>query len=452
MTSLFRSTALAGVVLLLLNACATVPVAAARQHTAELLQPGLAGRTAATEQELRSLLAAPLDAGAAVRIALLRNPAVLSEYAQLGIAAAEVFEASRLSNPRLGLAVLWPRTPGIERRLDGELTFGLPELLEYTARRRAGKAEFSAAQRRAAASVYNLALEVQSSWVNAIAAEQRLAVRNSIAESAQLLAELATQYRAAGNLDPLSLALHTAAGSEAAIEASRAASAASRARARLRQMLGLDADDAPISLPVGLPAPDASTPDRVALRSAARTRRLELAAIRLEISALETRLAATRRFGWLGGGELGAAAEREGSDTTRRGAVATVPLPIFQQGQGKIARVSAVLETARSNQRRLEIALDAELDSHLQQLAQTQRQYTLYREQLIPQREAAVARLSEQANFMLASPFELLLAKQQEYNAYEGVIESLQDYWQNRVELARTVGAPLPTMTTESTP
>jgi outer membrane protein, heavy metal efflux system len=45
---------------------------------------------------------------------------------------------------------------------------------------------------------------------------------------------------------------------------------------------------------------------------------------------------------------------------------------------------------------------------------------------------------------MLVGQFELLLVKQQEYDAYQGYLEAVRDYWLARVELARTVGAPLP--------
>jgi cobalt-zinc-cadmium efflux system outer membrane protein len=438
--------------LLMITGCATVPVDPARRDTQRLLQPALANESAASEQELQSLLAKPLDAGTAVRIALLRNPSVHTEYAQLGIAAAEVFAASRLANPRLGLSVLWPRLSGDDRKVDGELAFGFTDLLLFGASRRAGKASFEAAKLRAAAAVYNLALDVQSAWLDAIGAEQRRTARANIAASAQLSAELATQYHAAGNIDALSLALHSAAGSEAAIEASRAAGDASRARARLRQALGLRASDGAIVLPVSLPPPDVGVVDRAALQTSARAQRLDLAAANEQIRASETRLNSARRFGWLGDSEVGAVAERDGNSDTRRGASLGLPLPVFHQGQGGVARANAELEMARAGRGQLETGLDAELDTQLEQLAESRRQYSLYREQLVPQREAAVARLTEQANFMLASPFELLVARQQEYSAYEGAIEALHDYWQHRIELTRTVGAPLPTLNTESQP
>jgi outer membrane protein TolC len=98
------------------------------------------------------------------------------------------------------------------------------------------------------------------------------------------------------------------------------------------------------------------------------------------------------------------------------------------------------------------VAIDSELDSQLNQIEQTQAQYLLYREHLIPAREAAVARLAEKVNFMLAGSFELLMAKQQEYAAYEGSLEALHDYWQAQLALARAVGGPLPHIVTETQP
>ena len=55
-----------------------------------------------------------------------------------------------------------------------------------------------------------------------------------------------------------------------------------------------------------------------------------------------------------------------------------------------------------------------------------------------------VARQTERLNYMLIGAFELLLARQQEYDAYQGYIDSVRDYWQARVALARAIGTRLP--------
>lgn len=432
-----------------LAACSTVPLQSSRQQAQALLQPAAgalsqpSADTATAERELQALLAAPLDISGAVRIAWLRNAGVQAAYARLGIATAEVFAASRPANPTLGLSVLWPTQHGGDRKLDGALGFSLNDLLWLHARRKYGAAELRAAQQQLAAQLYTLALDAQESWFDAVAAQQRLAVRRAVSESAQVTAELAEQYRAAGNINELEASLQGAAGTEARISVGQAAREASRSRARLRQLLGLTAADPAIRLPANLPPVENLTVEAAALRAQARSQRLDLAAARSDVEALTLRLAATRRFRLLGGSELGAVAEREGG-SRRSGLSAGVQLPLFSQGQPAVARADAELQAALARAREIEVAIDAEIDAQLEQLALAREQYTEYREKLIPQRETAVARLSEQANFMLVGPFELLLARQQSYIAYEGAVDALQSWWQGRIALTRALGAPLP--------
>jgi cobalt-zinc-cadmium efflux system outer membrane protein len=45
---------------------------------------------------------------------------------------------------------------------------------------------------------------------------------------------------------------------------------------------------------------------------------------------------------------------------------------------------------------------------------------------------------------MLEGPFQLLLVKQAEFDAYQGYLEALRDYWVARTELTRAVGTQLP--------
>ena len=71
-------------------------------------------------------------------------------------------------------------------------------------------------------------------------------------------------------------------------------------------------------------------------------------------------------------------------------------------------------------------------------------QAATYHEGLIPQREAVVASLQRQQNYMLTDIFHLLQAKQQEFGAFLGYVDAVQRYWQARVELTRAVGTRLP--------
>lgn len=67
-----------------------------------------------------------------------------------------------------------------------------------------------------------------------------------------------------------------------------------------------------------------------------------------------------------------------------------------------------------------------------------------HREALIPARETIVERSQQEQNFMLIGVFELIQAKTQEYDAYQGYLEAIRDYWLARLDLMRVVGARLP--------
>ena len=433
---------------LLLAACGTVPVQQQRREAQALLAPAAGvlshepADSAGAAGELRALLAAPLEVAGAVRIAWLRNPDVQVAYARLGVAGADVFNASRPANPQLGLGLLWPANAADGRKLEGSLGFSLQDLLWLHSRRQAGAAELRSAEQQLAASLYALALDTTDAWFDAVAAQQHLALRQRIADSATVAAELAEQYRLAGNINALSASLQSAAGAEARISQDTAIRNASRSRARLRQLLGLTAADPAITLPASLPAPEAPIAEAATLHAQARSQRLDLAAARSDAEAATLRLAATRRYRLVNGAELAAVTEHEG-ETHRTGARAGIALPLFSQGQGAVARATAELQGAQARVRSIEVSIDAEIDALLEQLAAGREQYARYREQLIPQREAVVARLTEQANFMLIGPFDLLLARQQSYSAYDGAVDSLQSWWQERIALTRSLGAPL---------
>jgi len=63
---------------------------------------------------------------------------------------------------------------------------------------------------------------------------------------------------------------------------------------------------------------------------------------------------------------------------------------------------------------------------------------------LVPAREAVVAENQKRYNFMLIGAFELLQAKQAEYDAYQGYLDAMRDYWIARSALKLAVGGELP--------
>lgn len=384
----------------------------------------------------------PLTAEDAVRLAFQHNPRVRQAYARLGLGRAELEDARRIGNPTFGYARLSPRDGG-GRDITRSIGIGLGDLLLLASRTRFASGELDRLQLGAASELLQLASEVESAWYASVGAAQIAAMRDLVAQSAEHAAELAQRFFDAGNINRLQLEQELAAAAQARIASVRATVDALRARAALTDLLGLPANEQWNTLRQ-LPAPPATQFDADALTTLALDQRLDLAAARQDVALREDALGVTRRWRWFGAVELGYERESEADGGVKRGPSLALGLPIFNQGQGSIARADALLLDARA-QRDAQL-LDVE-NAVRQGVAHVALAYDIaerYRQVLVPRREAIVARTQEQVNFMLRGVFELIAAKQDEYDAYQEYLEAVRDYWIARAELRRLVGGRLP--------
>lgn len=395
------------------------------------------------QQAISQWLAAPMNADAAVRIAMLRSPRLQQEYARLGLARADVLDAVQISNPTLSLSRSYLDPGSGYNRLAG-LTLPLADLLVLPVRARLAQKEFERAKLEIAGAVIHVAADVEAAWYTYVGAQQVADMRSAVAEGADATAELAQRFYDAGNISELQLKQEQAAASEARIVAARARAEAGRSRLALNTLVGLTGDAATWRTSDRLPMPVATEDDPVQLAKLARDSSLELLAARLHTDILLDALGVTRKLRWLGGSDFGYEREREADGSRLRGPTLNLELPIFNQGQAKLARADARLAEARARLAQAEIGVGNSVRLGAEQVRELGNVVKIHREALIPQREAIVARSQEQQNFMLIGVFELIQAKVQEYNAYQSYLEAVRDYWLARVDLMRAVGQRLP--------
>lgn len=441
-------------ILLLFGGCAGVPADLGRNDVDSLTAArGRASEPARTDAEVAALVdgltRAPLSPESAVRIALVQSPRLQRTYAELGFVAADVYEAGRMSNPRLGIAVLDTNVAGEDDQVTLGLALSFTDLLTLPTRNRLAKADHARLKRAIGAEVLEFAADVEVAYYRLVGAKQVAALRARVAEAATLSATLADRFRDAGNLTPRDHALEQAAGAEARIDATRADAEVASARLTLARLLGLPTQqewDVPTSLPGPLEVED----DLDALVVHAGEARLDLAAARARVEALADRLGVTRWTRWVGDVEVGVELEREPDGSRRRGPTLAVEIPIFDQRRGRLLRARTELATATIELKALVLEVENQVRFAYAGLLNARSRLSEYRAVLVPQREAAVARTQEEVNFMLTGVFELLVAKQQEYAAYQGYLESARDYWFARIELMRAVGDALPSAKTAS--
>ena len=393
----------------------------------------------------RKALASPLSAETAVQLALLNNPQLREESARLGFAAADLYDAGRLANPTFSLTRLSPGNTGLPTaQLTMEVAFNFLNLLFLPANTRFAESQLEAAKLQMASSTLDLASDVEAAWYAAAGAEQLLQMREASARAQQASATLAQRYFDAGNISPRELAMEQAAASAATLAALSARAKSADAHSALNRLMGLSAEQERWTLDARLPLPPDTQIPLKDLQQLALKSRVDVMALQKNAQAIADRYHLVRATRLIAGLQIGVIRERDYDRAINIGPTLSLELPLFNWGGGRTAAAQAALQQA-------EATLDAQvLDmSNGVKLAADQLQTyaamaSEYRNTLIPSREAAVARAQEEQNYMLIGVFEVIAAKQQEYDAYAGYIEAVRDYWMAHAALARAVGRSLP--------
>jgi cobalt-zinc-cadmium efflux system outer membrane protein len=434
--------------LLMLSACATLPDNQGREDVHNLISARTARPLPApgtdTAALIQTLLTERLSASDAVYIALLNNPRLRAQYARLGFSAAEVYNAGRLSNPTFGVSVMYSD----EHSTANQVTFGLAQsftdLLLLPARGRLAEAEFEKTKLEVSAAAFELAADTEEAYLQLIGAQQVAAMRGNVDHAAAVSAQLAQRFYDAGNISALQLTLELSTASGVKLAALRASAEVVVARNALNRLMGLRAGDKRWTVADQLYLPVAAEDELNTLIDLAWRSRLDLAARQLQVASLADSLGVSRRFRYLGESEIGIETERETDRSRLTGPYFSIELPVFNTGAGRVAQAQALVDEAEAELQLL--ALDIGNDVQLAH-AQVQASRTIfdhYRNALVPLRETVVDLTQQQVSYMLEGQFQLLQVKQEEFDAYQGYLEALRDYWIARTYLSRAIGTRLP--------
>ncbi len=388
-------------------------------------------------------LAQPLTSDVAVRIAMIRSPRLQQLYGELGLAHADILSAVQVANPRLGVSSLALQNgPGSQLVLG--LAAPLVDLITLPQRTRLAHLEQERARLRIAGAVLTVSLDVESAWYRYVGAEQVAGMRGAVANALQTSADLAQRFFDAGNITELQLNRELAAASAARIAAARALVDTRLARLDLNTLIGLRNQEANWTSAAVLPLPVEHEDDPVGLRQTASLSSIDLLAARKEAAIFASSARTTRALRLLGSTSIGYDREREVDKSVIRGPTLDFEVPIFNQGGARVARADAQLRIARAKLAQIELSSDNAISAAAERVRVFSDIVRIHRDALVPQREIVAARSQDEEDYALIGEFEVLLAKTQEYDAYQGFLEAVRDYWLARVDLTRLVGSRLP--------
>jgi cobalt-zinc-cadmium efflux system outer membrane protein len=446
------------VVLLALSACASVAprqqLPAVEQQVGARLDQKVSwnqGREEDRQAEamVRRLLAEPLSADAAVQIALLNNRRLQATYERLGIAQADLVQAGLLDNPSLSAQHLF----GDEGDLF-EVAVMQPflEVFTLSARKKIGAAEATRASLEVAHEVTDLAARVRETYFALLADSQALELFRHATVASEAAADLAARQYAAGTLSKREQTVQQAFYAQTIVEAARAEAQLAADREKLNRLLGLYGELTRWRMPERLPGLPAEVPAVDDVEAAAIAQRLDLAAANAEVEVLARAAGLTRSTRWLSALGIGVAYKREPDGEKLFGPEMELTVPLFDQGQARVARVEAQLREAQRQLEQLAIEVRSQAREALLRLQAAHAVAIHYRDALLPLQQTVVGETLKFYNGMLVGVYDLLLARQAQVQTARDAIAASREFWLAWAELERAVGGRVPLPATQTTP
>jgi outer membrane protein TolC len=378
------------------------------------------------EQRVADLLDAPLTADSAVQIALLNNRGLQAAFEELGIAEADLVQASRLPNPGFHIGRM---KRGDEREVERSLSFDLGHLIAMPLMRQLESRRFAAVQRSVSMQMLSLAADTRKAFYTAVAAEQSVRYMREVKASADAGAELARRMAQAGNWNKLRQAREHAFFADAALNLARAQQAQVGSRERLTRLMALWGSQTGFTLPERLPDLPEQPGERPDIEQAAMAQRLDVQGAKLQMEATASNLGLTRATRFVSVLEFGAMRNSSNEAPVQTGYEIGFEIPLFDWSGARVAKAEAIYRQAA--QRAAQVAIDARSEVREAYLGYRSAYDVArhYRDDIVP----TARRISDENllryNGMLIGVFELLADARAQIASVNAAIEAQRDFW-----------------------
>lgn len=385
------------------------------------------------QAEVSRLLAQPLTAAAAVRLALLQHREVRAALVALGIPRGQLLTAGLPPNPEVEISLRAPQAEAQPLQAEIGVDYEISALILLPLRRSVAHSELQAERLRAASLILTIAYGARQAFYDAAAALEQQALRQRALQVAEAAYAVRAELARVGNIPALDLQQERAAMESARLDVTEAELSAKQAREQLNAALGLVGTQTAWSLAsdaLTLPpdASDAQIEQRVVDAS------FELAALRSQATGAEQRARLQRVAGALPHLGAGFHGEHDGTAWELGGHV-SLSLPLLNQGQGAVAASRAEARSLRERVAAAEAVLRARLRATQSQLSLSLSRAQILREGVVPARQQALREMQLQYNGMQVSVFQLLDARRGLFDAQAAQVEALRQALQARARL-----------------
>ena len=400
----------------------------------------------AARERAETLLAKPLSADDATRLALDLSPALQALLADSAAMSANATQAARLSNPIFTFERLIRREHGeIDLDIGRMLSVSLLELIYLPSRIKTADAMQHQARLSAASSVVQTHANVRQAWVRAVAAQQVAVYAAQVMEAAEASAELAKRMFKAGNFSRLQHARQQAFYADAFAQLTRAKQTQMATREALVRLLGLDTRlAAKLTLPERLPDLPTEIKAEAVVAQTAIDMRLDVQMARAELERIAARSGLVAASSVVNVFHFARVNNSETGKPPQRGYELELTIPVFDWGDAMRGRAHA--EYLAAMQRVFQVSIDAESGVR-EQYAAWRAAHQLsehYRAEIVPLRKTIADEMLLKYNGMLVGVFDLLAETRAQISSVILAIDAERDFWLADAHLQATLlGKPM---------
>lgn len=394
----------------------------------------------ASRARVAELLAKPLNADAAIQIALLNHHGLQAAMDELEIAEADRVRALSIPNPGISLG---RSRRGDEIEFETALHFNLARLLALPLAREVESRRMAQLQAEVALQAVTLAIDTRKAWIQAVSAQETLGYARQVNDAAEAGAELARRMAAVGNFNRLQHAREQAFQADATLALARAEQQQRASRERLNRLLGVWGAQLSYTLPARLPDLPKQLPERTDIESIAIAQRLDVQAARLHVDRTARAWGLTRATRFVNVLEGGVKRETSNEAVDKRSWEVGFELPLFDSGEARLARAEAAHRQALNRAADIAIAARSEAREAYFAARSSWEIARYHRLQLVPLRQRIAEENLLRYNGMLIGVFELLADARTQIASVHAAIEAARDYWLAQADLDMAlVGKP----------
>lgn len=394
------------------------------------------------DEKLKAMLAEDLSVDQAVQIALLHNRNLQATYEELGIAQADLVQAGLLRNPVFNASLRFPDGGG-KSNLEFSVADDFLSILLIPLKKKVAQAQSETTKLHIVDAILQLACDTRVAYYQAQGAAQMAGVQDLALKTKAVALLAAQRMHDAGNLSDLDLATAQADEAQSRDEVFQANFQLITARERLMSLLGIPGDPTQIRLNPQLPEIPVADRELAGLENQAVAQRPDLLAARAEIVTSARRLGLANPFASASDAQIGLDTERETSGQWVTGPTFSLPIPLFDQGQGTIAKAQAELRQAQDRFVASATQARSQVRAAFVRMHVARNRAMNFQRNVVPLRQQIVEQTQRQYNGMLVGIFQLIQAKQGEIEANKSYVASLLDFWIASTELDRAIGGPL---------